>query len=73
MPRVTKAMLESRILGLDIANSRLRQEVEQLKEVNQLLLRKDFDVGEFCKMHNETITAIAHTVTNLRVIIQSRL
>lgn len=72
MARVTKAILEeeNRILRND--NQRLRDEIQVLKEMKQFLLRKDFDVAAFCRMHEEAVTAIAHTVADLRSIITGR-
>ena len=70
MPRITKAMLEEDVRIYRGQNIELRKEISNLKQTNQLLLKKDFDVEGFCRMHAEGITALSHALTDLRVIIQ---
>ena len=70
MPRVTKAMLEEEVRIYRTQNIELRSEITSLKQMNEILLRKDFNVEDFCKMHAEATAALAHALTDLRVIIQ---
>ena len=72
MARITKAMLETDVRILHEENRRLREEIWRLKEVNELLKTRQFDVGGFCKMHAEAVSAITHTVADLRIIIKER-
>ena len=70
MSRITKVMLEEDNRILRNENKTLREEVRNLKEMKQFLIRKDFDVDAFCRMHAEAVTAIAHVVTDTRGLIQ---
>uniref|UniRef100_A0A6H1ZCR0 Uncharacterized protein n=1 Tax=viral metagenome TaxID=1070528 RepID=A0A6H1ZCR0_9ZZZZ len=70
MPRITKAMLEERMDSLIRENIALRKTTDHFKEVNELLKQRQFDVTAFCTMHAEGTTALAHALTDLRVIIQ---
>ena len=63
-------MLEEDNRILRDENSRLREEVSNLKETKQLLIKKDFDVDAFCRMHAEAVSALAHVVTDTRMLIQ---
>lgn len=69
MPRVTKAMLEEDIRILRDENTRLRSEIQSLREMNQFMLSKDFNVQDFLVMHSEATTALSQAVTSLRSVI----
>lgn len=68
MPRVTKAALEEEIKFWVSETDRLRTQVHNLEEKNTLLVTKQFDVDAFCRMHANAIEAIAHVVTDLRIL-----
>ena len=42
MPRVTKVMLVEQVVGLHRANSQLREELNQLREINKVLKKRCF-------------------------------
>ena len=63
-------MLERDNEYLKNRNIYLNREIQQLRDTNKVLSSRQFNVDAFCNMHSESISAIAHAVTDLRTLLK---